>query len=57
MAHSQVPVQMYMINFAPPEKRKDFNPKVIYFGFRIDSRLCRIFLPNYFLLKLIFKLF
>lgn len=37
MDHSQVPVQMYMISFAIPEKKKkDFNPKVIYFGFRID---------------------
>lgn len=35
-AHSQVPVQMNTINSAPPEKKKKFNPKVIYFGFRID---------------------
>lgn len=34
MADSQVPTQMNIINFATPEK--NFNPKVIYFGFRID---------------------
>ena len=51
MDNSQIPVQINMINFATPEK--NFNPKVIYFGFRIDKHLCRDFLPNYFLLKLI----
>ena len=51
MDSSQVPVQINMINFATPEK--NFNPKVIYFGFRIDKHLCQDFLPNYFLLKLI----
>lgn len=34
MDNAQVPVQMKMINFATPEK--NFNPEVIYFGFRID---------------------
>lgn len=34
MDNSQGPVQMNMINFATPEK--NFNPKVIYFGFSID---------------------
>lgn len=51
MDNSQIPVQINMINFATPEK--NFNPKVIYFGFRIDKHLCQDFLPNYFLLKLI----